>query len=59
MGLVSKLITHGGRSMSVAERQEKLNKLYDELNRAQSGVWVDHEYVCYLVCEITRLENAV
>ena len=45
--------------MSVAERQEKLNKLYDELNRAQSGVWVDHEYVCYLVCEITRLENAV
>ena len=43
--------------MSAAERQEKLNKLYDELNRAQSGVWVDHEYVCYLVCEITRLEN--
>jgi len=44
--------------MSKKEREEKLARLYEELNKAQSGVWVDHEYVCYLVCEITRLENA-
>lgn len=44
--------------MSAAERKEKLNKLYDELNKARSNIVVDIDYVCDLVSEIAKLENA-
>ena len=44
--------------MSKQERMEKIAKLYDELNKARSNIVVDIDYVCDLVSEIARLENA-
>lgn len=45
--------------MSAAERQEKLDRLYDELNKARAESFVDFDYICELVVEIAQLQRAI
>ena len=41
----------------MSEKEKKLSRLYEELNKARADM-VDFDYMCTLVAEIARLENA-